>query len=98
MTEIGSHNTKDIDSGCPTTLETTTPYPIHPRLIEKLRGLGEKTIRARGPACLLWGDRHNREAVPMKSQNYAYQNNTYIMTTLVNMPTCMMEISQDSNS
>lgn len=57
ITEMGSQNAKDIDRGCPTTIETTTPHPIHPRLIENLRGLGEKTVKARGPECLLWGDR-----------------------------------------
>lgn len=40
--------------------------------------------------------RHDKQAVPVKPQKYAYLDKTCVMTTLVDMSMCMGEISQGS--
>lgn len=46
---------------------------------------GVESLEARGPEF----PSYHRDAVSVKSQQYGYQNKTYIMTTLIVMPTWM---------
>lgn len=59
-------------------------HPLHLRLGNVMDD-GVESLKARGPEFLS----HHRDAVSVKSQQYGYQNKTYIMTTLIVMPTWM---------